>query len=205
MATDHDQRRRRIATIAIELIARQGLAAATIRNIAEAGNMSTAAITHYFLDKHELLLWTFDYLSKRGEEQFAQAMQEARATGSGDAATPLMTMVAWCPENVMRWKAYLAFWDQAARDPPLAARLARSTAEGLAMIERLVAARAPAGTDEARAARLLNAMIQGISLQAIVAPDSWPAEAVRATIEEAFAAAVAMARGLGTSGDRVSG
>jgi AcrR family transcriptional regulator len=191
MATDHEQRRRRIAAIAIELIARHGLGAATIRSIAEAGHMSTAAITHYFLDKRELLAWTFDFLSVRGEEAFAEAM----LAEPGDVATPLMTMVAWCPANTTRWKAYLAFWDQAARDAPLARRLAASTAEGLALIERLVAAHAPPGTDIARAAKLLNALIQGISLQAIVAPESWPADVVRTTVGEAFAMAVAMARG----------
>jgi AcrR family transcriptional regulator len=191
MATDHEQRRRRIATIAIDLIARQGLGAATIRNIAEAGHMSTAAITHYFLDKRELLLWTFDFLSKRGEEQFSEAMRAA----PDDVSGVLMTMVAWCPVNVTRWKAYLAFWDEAARDAPLAARLAASTAEGLAMIEQLVTAHAPAGTDSAKAARLLNAVIQGTSLQAIVSPESWPSEVVRETVGEAFAMAVALARG----------
>jgi AcrR family transcriptional regulator len=191
MATDHEQRRRRIATIAIELIARHGLGAATIRGIAEAGHMSTAAITHYFLDKRELLAWTFDFLSVRGEEEFAAAMRAE----PDDVATPLMTMVAWCPANLTRWKAYLAFWDQAARDAPLAARMAASTAEGLALIERLVAAHAPPGTDIARTARLLNALIQGISLQAIAAPDNWPADVVRRTVGDAFAMAVAMARG----------
>jgi hypothetical protein len=46
MALDHDKRRRDIAWITIDLIAREGLEAATIRRIAAEAGCNTTAITH---------------------------------------------------------------------------------------------------------------------------------------------------------------
>ena len=54
-SVDHEQRRLRIAEFAINLIAAEGLSAATVRRIAADAGFSTTAITHYFADKQELL------------------------------------------------------------------------------------------------------------------------------------------------------
>jgi AcrR family transcriptional regulator len=186
MAIDHEARRRLIATIAVDVIARDGLGAATIRRIASEARFSTAAVTHYFASKQELLFWTFEFLSLAGDERF----EEACETGSDAIIDPLLTMTAWCPANVRRWKAYLAFWEAAARDERLAALVRQSTATGIACIERLLAPRIADPADLARAARLLNSIVQGISMQAIVTPRDWPLETIRATLIEAIETAV---------------
>jgi len=190
MAIDHDQRRRLIADIAIGLIAREGLGATTIRRIAAEAGFSTAAITHYFADKHAMLVWVLDQLATIGEEEFATALDPQET----DIVAPLLTMVAWCPRNVMRWRAYLAFWDQAARDPQLADLIVASTRSGLSLIEGLIARYRPGSVDAAQAARLLNAMVQGLSMQVIVAPDQWPPDLIRQTVQEAVAIALDQAR-----------
>ena len=61
--TNHDERRRRIAAVTVEVIARDGLEAATVRRIATELGGPTKIVTHYFSDKHELLVWTYRSLA----------------------------------------------------------------------------------------------------------------------------------------------
>lgn len=180
MAIDHEARRRLIATIAVDVIASEGLGAATIRRIASEARFSTAAVTHYFASKQELLFWTFEFLSTEGDRRFEEACEE----GLDAIIDPLLTMTAWCPANVRRWKAYLAFWEAAARDERLAELVRQSTATGIACIEGLLAPRIANRSGLAGAARLLNSIVQGVSMQAIVAPRDWPAETIRAALAE---------------------
>ncbi|RZK02472.1 MAG: TetR/AcrR family transcriptional regulator [Novosphingobium sp.] len=190
MAIDHDARRRHIAEIAIDVIAAEGIGAATIRRIASEARFSTAAVTHYFASKQELLVWSFAVLSAQGDARFDQAFVEH----PDDPVHALLTFTAWCPANVRRWRAYLAFWDAAARDEGLAAIIRDATAAGIADIARLLRATYGEGHDLAKASRLLNSIVQGISLQAIVAPQDWPVEIIRTTLTEGIAAALAGAR-----------
>jgi AcrR family transcriptional regulator len=190
MAIDHEQRRADVATITIDLVAREGIEAATIRRIAAEAGFSTAAITHYFADKQELLLWAFQMLSEEGERRF----EEVLARNPADVVGALLTMVPWCPANVRRWKAYLAFWDQAARDPELASMLAKSTDVGLAFLQKLLRSKIEAGDDAKNSGQLLNALIQGLALQMLVDPQNWSEPKIRATLEEAFGLALLKAR-----------
>lgn len=182
MPIDHDQRRREIAEITIDLVAREGIGAATIRHIAAEGGFSTTAITHYFADKEELLVWAFEVLSEEGERRFEAQL----ADHPDDLVGALLTMVPWCEANRRRWKGYLAFWDEAARNPYLASLLAKGTKIGLAHLERLILLIEPRPLDLNRAVRLLNALVQGMALQMLVDPTSWPIETVRRTLLEAL-------------------
>lgn len=190
MAIDHEARRRQIAEIAIDVIASEGIAAATIRRIASEARFSTAAVTHYFAGKQELLAWTFAVLSAKGDESFETAFRET----PDDVIGALLTFTAWCPANVRRWRAYLAFWDAAARDAELAGLIHAATAAGIADIERLLRLRHSESHDCVKASRLLNSIVQGVSLQAIVAPQDWPVDAIRATLAEGVEAALSAAR-----------
>lgn len=185
MGIDHDQRRRDIAEITINLVAREGIGAATIRHIAAEGGFSTTAITHYFADKEELLVWAFEVLSEEGDVRFEAQL----ARDPSDIVGALLTMVPWCEANRRRWKAYLAFWDEAARNPYLASLVAKGTQTGLAQLEGLVLIGDSRPADLARSVRLLNALIQGLALQMLVDPASWPVETVRDTLREALSLA----------------
>lgn len=191
MAIDHERRRQDIADITIALVAREGVRAATIRRIAAEAGFSTTAVTHYFADKEELLLWAFEALSREGDRRFEAALAQA----PGDPVPALLTMVPWCEANRKRWRAYLAYWDEAARNPWLAAMLARSTRAGLDQLRGLLQARTGPGARLDKGVRLLNAMIQGMALQMLVDEAGWPPETVRTTLAEAFGLALAMAEG----------
>lgn len=191
MAIDHDKRRHDIAALTIDLVAREGIEAATIRRIAAEASCSTTAITHYFADKQELLVCAFTILAEEGEAQFEEAVQRHPA----DPIAPLLTLVPWNPVNVRRWKAYLAFWDQGARDAELASALARSTDVGLTFVRRLLARLFEHNADVETAAQLLNALIQGLALQMLVDPNRRDEASVRKVLADALALAITKANG----------
>lgn len=189
MTVDHDERRREIARVAIDLVASEGLAAATIRRIAAEAGASTTLITQCFDDKYELLVYTFDLLSRDGERRFEDVLE----ADPGDTMGALLTMVPWCPANVRRWKAYLAFWDGAARNPDLARLMRHSTQGGMALLRRLLEMRSRPDADFARAAEMLAALVQGLALQMLVDVPNWPIEKIRTALAESFDLALSRA------------
>lgn len=181
MSLDHEQRRRDIAEITIDLIAREGLEAATIRRIAAEAGFSTTAITHYFVDKQELLVWAFQHLSWQGEQRFEEVLQR----DPSDILGALLTMVPWCPSNIRRWRAYLAFWDESARNAEIAALIAQGTVSGQQSLHKLLVPRARPGTDLEKSVQLLNAILQGRALQILVSPKAWNRERIADALREA--------------------
>lgn len=173
--SDHDERRRAIAQVAIGLIAREGLEAATVRRIAAEVGFSTTIVTHYFADKHELLLWAYRAVDEWARERFDEAM----ASDPVDLVAYLMSMCAVKEVDRVNWRPLIGIWDRALRDPAFAAELHGWTDTALARIAAIVRLRDRDCADPAGIARRLLAMVQGISLQSLFDRDSWSDEAVR--------------------------
>jgi len=53
---DHQERRRQICDVLLEIVAEAGMQAVTIRGIAERSGWSTGVISHYFKNRQDLLL-----------------------------------------------------------------------------------------------------------------------------------------------------
>ncbi len=62
---DGDERRVELANAAIRVIARAGLGAATVREVAAEAGWTTGGLTHYFADKRELLKYTLSVSLER--------------------------------------------------------------------------------------------------------------------------------------------
>lgn len=177
MTVDHEQRRRRIAEVTAAVISREGLEAATIRRIAAEIAGPTKIITYYFADKRELLRFTWQYLAQ-------QYTDKVTACAPTDIVGRLMAMAASDPESLLRWRVYAAFLDRAMRDPVFA-QIQRSHQEiALKLIGNMVRAIDGSRPDVAHVSLLLNAMVQGISLQALVDDECWPTERVRRVLAE---------------------
>ena len=172
---DHAERRRKIAEVAIDVIAREGLNAATLRRIAADAGFSTMAVTHFFADKQALLNWTYKSLAQQGDDRF----EEMFGQDPIDIVGVLLTMTAHDAGTRRRWRAYLAFWEQAARDQTFAAEYRNATETGLVQIDRVIRARNGELPGAAEICQQLNAMIQGISLQSVVDENNWPVAKVR--------------------------
>lgn len=177
MPVDHDERRRRIAEAAASVIAHEGLDAATIRRIAAELGGPTKIITYYFSEKQELLHFTWEHLAQK----YARRVE---ALDPADIIGRLLAMAAADDDGVTRWRVYAAFWDRAARDPVFADLQRRHMDLALELISDMVRARGVAAHRVERIALLLNAIVQGISVQALANPELWTTERIRGAVTD---------------------
>lgn len=191
LAVDHDERRRRIAEVTVDVIAREGLEAATIRRIAAELGGPTKIVTHYFADKQELLVWAYRSLAEQSERYLTEVI----ARDPGDIVALLMAMTAVDESQALLWRVYVAFWDRAARDP-FFAELQRTQIDlALMRIAEIIRARNGEREDVESVSQRLNALVQGISLLAMAERGRWTPERTRATL----AAEVEVLLGRGTA------
>ena len=176
MATlDHDARRRRIAEVVMDVIAREGLEAATVRHIAATVGYSTTVITHYFADKHDLLLSAYHLMDGIAAKRF----NEIYGRDPTDLVGYLMSMSALDATDLGYWRTFIAIWDRSLRDAAFTAELRSWIDDALLRIQAFIKALNPQCADPARVARRLFAMMYGISVQLVFDQASWSKDAVR--------------------------
>ena len=193
-SVDVDERRQAITDAAARLIARAGIGAATMREVAAEGGWTTGSITHYFADKRQLLLHTLQasLSSRRSSPPDRSAVDDPfdalRLALAG--ALPVDTA------SRQHWMVTVAFCAQAAGDPELAAVQRDAYRDFRRLVAKLVrrcivadsaAVRGEAGDSEERIAERLIAFADGIALQALFDPESWPSERQLAELERTLA------------------
>ena len=162
-----------------EVIAREGLEAATIRRISAELGGPTKIITYYFSDKQELLRFTWEHMARQYYEKVSR--------GPANIIDSLLAMTTADEKSILRWRVYVAFWDRATRDSEFAEIQRSHMDKSLQLIGDIVRTLDPTRTDVERISLLLNALVQGISLQSLVDPKRWPAERIRAVLTEQVA------------------
>ena len=181
--TDRDERRWKIAEIAADIIARDGLDATTVRRVAAEAGFSTTIVTHYFADKQELLLWAFRRVAMRAYERF----DRVAARDPADILECLLSVTATDETSARGWRVYLAFWEKALVEPVFAAEQRLWIETAVTRIEKVVRAGYGARSDMKRIVQLLIAVAQGISIQALFDPESWPGAEIRQIMEQQVA------------------
>lgn len=161
----------------MRLIARAGLDAVTVRDVAEGAGCSTAIVSHYFHNKKDLL-----YLTYRATiDQASERADRALADSGGDVKAYLAEIMPLDEERVTEWKIWLAFWAKAVSDEEIAADqracVLRTRGRILAVLDEL-SARGDLlpGVDRAHAARHVLAAITGMAVQVMFDPEDWPSE-----------------------------
>jgi AcrR family transcriptional regulator len=171
---DHDARRAFLAEVAADLVASEGIEAATVRAIAKAAGYSTKVVSHYFADKRALLMMTYRFAADRSARRSAPPP----GAGSADAMTLAASLLPIGPEMARNWRVWLAFWAFAISDEAFAAEQRAQVARARGnLVEAL--ARDPRYTQltpkarEAAAAKLITLVI-GVAVQAAFDPADWP-------------------------------
>src|SRR5579864_1330854 len=172
---NHDERRHKIAEVVIDVIAREGLDAATVRRIAAEVGFSTTVVTHYFSDKHDLLLSAYHILGEIAGERF----QRIFARDPADLVGYLLSLSAADPADLPYWRTFIAIWDRSLRDPDFAAELRSWIDTALMRIQAFIKVLDPGCPDAERIARRLIALVHGLSAQLLFYPQSWSSTAVR--------------------------
>ena len=179
-AENHETRRGRIAGIALGIIAREGIEAATIRRIAAELGYSTAVVTYYFENKQDLLFSVLRLLGELNRDKFDQFA----AVRPPDLVGYLLSMTAIEPEDRAGWRACVAFWELSLDAPELATELRLWIGEVLGRIEYFIGRLQPDCADPARIAVQLFDLVQGISTHMLFDPDRWPNDAVREALTD---------------------
>jgi TetR/AcrR family transcriptional regulator, transcriptional repressor of bet genes len=180
LPADHDERRRRIAEVTVEVIAREGLEAATIRRIAKELGGPTKIVTHYFPNKHELLVWAYQSLAEQGQRNVNNVI----ARDPTDIVGSLFAMTAAEESGVLLWRVFVAFWDRSVRDSVIAELQRMHMDLAIERIAEIVRARNGERGDLQSVSQRLNALVQGISFQALIDKDRWSAERIRNTLAD---------------------
>ena len=176
IVVDHEQRRREVAEVAADLIARLGLERVTVREIAAATGFSTTVVSHYFRDKRELLMLAYRLAAARARRR----IDAARGDGAQRLRQSVEAILPLDEASRRDWSVWLAFWSVAATDAEFGAEQRRRARETLDLMRRLVAGALGAQDADATAAaeRLLTA-VYGIAMQAVFDPARWPAKRQR--------------------------
>ncbi len=182
---DHDARRREVAEVAARLIAQVGVERVTVRELAKAAGYSTAIVSHYFADKRQLLLFTYQAAAQAAQARVDAVLKPAPddLIGSIEALLPLDE------ERHREWQVWLSFWGMAIGDPEFAAEQRRRVLDTRKRIEKVLRAMAangklPADSDFDLIARELLTMINGLAVQAGFDPADWPAERQRKVLRQ---------------------
>ncbi len=182
IVVDHDERRHYIASVVERVIAKQGMDAVTIRNVAREAGFRSTLISHYFRDKKEMLTFTLDSIRMRAAVRVDREFEDQH-----DLAACLDTLLPTSDERLSDWQAWFGFWEKATFDPDLAAvRQAVIDATHDTLRRLLERARdrgdLPRELDCEFHARRLQVVFNGISAQVVMRPDGWPPAAQRSLV-----------------------
>ena len=167
---DVDQRRIELADAAARVIARCGIDGASLREVAAEAGWTTGALVHYFVNKQELLAFTLQTSLDRRRSRHAD---RASLSPSEALHAILRSALPITPETTLHWIVTLAFAAQSSADPDLAAVQRTAYLDFRAAVAALVAGESGTRDGADHEAERLIALVNGIALQALFAPDLW--------------------------------
>jgi AcrR family transcriptional regulator len=170
---DHAARRTALAEIAADLVAAGGAEAATVRAVAAAAGFSTKAVTHYFPDKHALMLLTYRHAALSSQARTDASQPE---TG-GDIAALLYALLPTDPKVERDWRVWFSFWGLAIANPEFAAEQRARMRDFAERIDAILMADQRyahlTSAERPGVASALLAALVGIVTQAIFDPEAW--------------------------------
>ncbi|MGW1024397.1 TetR/AcrR family transcriptional regulator [Streptomyces sp. NPDC002577] len=187
---DHDARRREIVAAVWALIARRGLGAVTMRDLAAEAGYANGALAPYFRNKDEILLAAFQYACE------STNLRAERAIGDATGLTALRRL---CHEimpldetRLLEARVVVAFWDRALHDEQMAAVHSRAMDQWRQWMIRCLAEARAAGettgaTRDEQAVDSLLAALTGFQVNALLAPHATTAVRQKAALDGVLA------------------
>lgn len=176
---DVDQRRLELADATARVIARSGVDGASMREIAAEAGWTTGTLVHYFASKHELL----DFTLRASIERRSALRSERAVLAPIDALAA--TLTGALPTNDatrVHWIVTVALAGAAASDDRLAATQRDAYRDYRDYLVELLDAIGAVDDTLVEAERLIG-LVDGIALQALFDPRSWPASRQLAALD----------------------
>jgi len=182
LIVDREERRQKVASVAFDLVAEQGIEAVTFRQVAGASGTSTAIVSNWFDNKGDLLFEIYRIANYRMMERLETAFMQGL-----DLLDVIAVVLPVTEETRRTWLVWLAFWGRAHNDPDCMVETARNARASFDLYFRMLARRY--GRDENspdpridEMSRRLVATVGGVSLQAMLAPGDWSLASLRQLI-----------------------
>ena len=173
---DHVQRRQELVESTWRVIARLGLAGATMRQIAEEAGYANGALKPYFPTKMDLLEATFEHVYSSTEERIGKSIEGLR----GFEAVRAMCLEVLPFTERLRDEARIvvSFWDSAAQDGKRAALAAVSTNRWCEMVATMLTEAKEDGllrptSNVKSTAEILVVFLQGSQITAVMDPEGF--------------------------------
>ncbi|EFL34839.1 TetR family transcriptional regulator [Streptomyces viridochromogenes DSM 40736] len=171
---DYEARRLRIADAVCALIARSGMEAVSLRDVAAEADVSMGAVQRCFRTKEEMLLFALEHISRRVGER---AEERIAATSAPQAASTLLThtlseLALLDEESRTQAHVWLAFVGHAPAGERLAAVLRDTYAKLHDLVEWLIrygqdTEEIPQHLDPAHEAHSLLAVADGLTVHVV--------------------------------------
>jgi len=191
---DHPARRRELADAACRVIARNGLSATTLADVAEESGWSIGSIRYYFPNKDELVAAALWRAGERVDEQIRR--RTAGGMTMNDLRIAALELLPLDDERREMYLVYLAFLAQAAVVPDLATA-AEGAAQRLqeplaARIAHLVqAGELSAHLDAEQEAARFRVLLDGLSIELVTSPRHTSAKWAETVLDDYLAALAA--------------
>src|SRR5919112_1841896 len=170
---DHNERRLELVDATWRIIARNGLAGATMREIAMEAGFANGALKPYFPTKDTLLEFAFSHVFNRTNQRITEVT--AGQTGLAALRAFCLEVLPLDEERINEARIVIPFWQKAVNDPQKAAIHQQSMDEWLTAIRRHLKEARDAGDvstavgDNVLAGQLLN-MLLGAQIEAALSP-----------------------------------
>ncbi|WP_460774695.1 TetR/AcrR family transcriptional regulator [Microbacterium sp. GXF7504] len=136
---DHDERRAEIIRATWRLIARQGIEATTMREIARELGQANGGVAHYFPNKRAVLTAAFQHVFQATNGRFENASGAGDLHGLAALRAFLTEMLPLDEERLLEARIVIPFLEYAAMEPDMAALFAGMMREWQQRIGELVA------------------------------------------------------------------
>lgn len=176
---DHLQRRRELIDATWRIIARRGLAGATMRQIAEEAGYANGALKPYFPTKVDLLKATYTHVYGETEKRIAQSIEGLRGL---DALRAMCLEILPINERLQdEARIVVSFWDSAVQNSERTKLAAETIAQWRTMIKKMLVEAHDDGhirtlpNVEATASSMVS-LLQGSQIDAVMDPAGFTPE-----------------------------
>jgi AcrR family transcriptional regulator len=185
---DHDARREELVLAAWRVIAAQGIDEVTIREIARESGYSSGVLAHYFENKDDLLAHALRLSHTRIRKRYDDETEGAAPAEA--LKTILLDNLPLDEQRDLETRIEMSFWARALRNDALH-EIQEDESEGLrALLRELISEAQDDGSiaeyDREVVLEMLGALIDGISLHALLYPKRLPPKKQAAVMEFAL-------------------
>jgi TetR/AcrR family transcriptional repressor of bet genes len=140
---DHDERRQEIALAACQAIAKKGLDAVTLADVAKEAHCTTGMLAHYFKTKWDVIIAALRLMHVRLEKRLSDRLRD-QAIGLPDLLLDALPTTA---EHRAESAAWLTFWGVAVSRPDLLKRTAKIHTDWRSLVRRCLLETTPGSSN----------------------------------------------------------